>query len=135
MNRKSKLLTWELVNIVWIACAGSLLHFAFELSDYWTPMALLAAVNESAWEHTKMYFWPGLTFAIVQYTYTRGVANNYWFGKAVGLLLTPVIIFVSYFSYLAYMESVGTKPSLAMMIGRLELYTVLVLFTKAFWRQ
>ena len=78
--------------------AGSTLHFAFELSEYWRPMALFAAVNESAWEHTKMYFWPGLFAALVQYTYTRDVANNYWLGKAVALALTPVLIWITYFT-------------------------------------
>ena len=86
MSARGKLLCWEVVCIVWIAMAGSLLHFAFELSEYWRPMAVMAAVNESAWEHTKMYFWPGLLFALVQYTYTRKLANNYWFGKVVALI-------------------------------------------------
>ena len=60
MNRKAKLLIWEIACIFWIAFAGALLHFAFELSDYWKPMAFIAAVNESVWEHQKMFFWPFL---------------------------------------------------------------------------
>jgi hypothetical protein len=116
MTRSKKLLAWEIACIFWVAFAGSLLHFAFELSEYWKPMALLAAVNESAWEHVKMYFWPGLAFALVQYTYTRDVARNYWFGKAVGLAVTPVVILVSYFSYMQYVTSGGGKASLAIML-------------------
>jgi len=116
MSGRGKLLLWEVGCIFWIAVAGSLLHFAFELSEYWRPMALLAAVNESAWEHTKMYFWPGLLFAIVQYTYTRKLAHNYWLGKVVALALTPLLILVVYFSYLKYVESTGVKPSLAVML-------------------
>ena len=88
--RSGKLLAFEVGQVVFIAVAGSLLHFAFELADYWKPLAWFAAVNESAWEHTKMYFWPGLAYALAQYTYTRGIANNYWFGKAMALLVTPV---------------------------------------------
>jgi len=42
VSKKSKLLIWELVCVFWICAAGSALHFAFELSDYWTPMALFA---------------------------------------------------------------------------------------------
>lgn len=116
MSARGKLLLWEVGCIFWIAVAGSLLHFAFELSEYWRPMALLAAVNESAWEHTKMYFWPGLLFAIVQYTYTRKLAHNYWVGKVVALALTPLLILVVYFSYLAYVATAGIKPSLAVML-------------------
>jgi hypothetical protein len=116
MSARGKLLCWEVGCIVWIAMAGSLLHFAFELSEYWRPMAVMAAVNESAWEHTKMYFWPGLLFALVQYTYTRKLANNYWFGKVVALALTPLLILVVYFSYLAYVDFSGIKPSLPVML-------------------
>lgn len=117
MTRSKRLLAWEIGCVFWVAFAGSLLHFAFELSEYWRPMALVAAVNESAWEHTKMYFWPGLAFALVQYTYTRDVARNYWFGKAVGLALTPAVILLSYFSYMAAVGALGGKPSLAIMLA------------------
>jgi hypothetical protein len=117
MPRSKRLLAWEIGCIFWIAFAGSLLHFAFELSEYWRPMALMAAVNESAWEHVKMYFWPGLLYALVQYTYTRDVARNYWFGKAMALLVTPLAIMVAYFSYMAYVTSGSGKANLGIMLG------------------
>lgn len=117
MNARCRLLAWELGCVLWVAVAGSLLHFAFELTEYWRPMALLAAVNESAWEHVKMYFWPGLAYALVQYTYTRDIARNYWFGKAVALAITPLVILSSYFTYLAWVENMGGKPSLGIMLG------------------
>jgi hypothetical protein len=116
VNRSKRLLAWEVVCIFWVAFAGSLLHFAFELTDYWRPVALVAAVNESAWEHTKMYFWPGLFFALAQYTYTRDIARNYWFGKAVALAVTPAVILAAYFSYMAWVDAAGGKPSLAIML-------------------
>ena len=116
MNRKLKLGLWEAGCVIWVCVAGSLLHFAFELSDYWTPLALMAAVNESAWEHTKMYFWPGLVYALVQYTYTRDIANNYWLGKAAALAITPVTIFITYYSYMGYISAVDSKASLPTML-------------------
>ena len=111
-----RLALWEAGTVIWVCVAGSALHFAFELSEYWRPMALFAAVNESAWEHTKMYFWPGLAAAMVQYTYTRDVANNYWLGKAAALLLTPVLIWLTYFSYMGWVVSAGVKASLPTML-------------------
>jgi len=116
-KKKLKLGLWEAGCVLWIAVVGSLLHFAFELSDYWSPLALFAAVNESAWEHTKMYFWPGLVWAIVQYTYTRDIANNYWLGKAVALVATPTLIMFTYFGYMEYSFAVNVKPSLATMLS------------------
>ncbi len=116
MNRKLVLGLWEAGCVAWVCVLGSILHFAFELSEYWRPMALLAAVNESAWEHTKMYFWPGLLYALIQYTYTRSIANNFWLGKALALATTPVAIFVSYYSYMGYITSIGGKASLPTML-------------------
>lgn len=107
---KLKLSLWEIGTVLWVCIAGSVLHFAFELSDYWRPMAVIAAVNESAWEHTKMYFWPGLLAALVQFTYTRNVAHNYWLGKSAALSITPCLIWLTYFSYMSWVVSSGGKP-------------------------
>lgn len=117
MNHKLKLGLWEAGCVIWICVAGALLHFAFELSDFWKPLALIAAVNESAWEHSKMYFWPGVLYALIQYTYTRNIANNYWLGKALALAVTPVIIFATYYSYMALIDITGDKASLPVMLG------------------
>ena len=117
MKRKLKLGLWEAGCVVWICVAGALLHFAFELSDFWKPLALIAAVNESAWEHSKMYFWPGVLYALIQYTYSRTYANNYWLGKAVALGVTPVIIFATYYSYMALIDITGDKASLPVMLA------------------
>lgn len=117
MNAKTKLALWEVGAVVWVCVAGSMLHFAFELSNYWTPMALVAAVNESAWEHTKMYFWPGLVFALAQYTYTRHLHKNYWQGKAAALAATPLAIFTLYYSYLGFVNLTGGKANLPAMLS------------------
>lgn len=117
MKRKLKILGWEMASVLWIVLGGAVLHFAFELSDYWTPMALMAAVNESIWEHLKMYFWPGLVWALGQYTYTRHIANNYWLGKAAALAITPVSIIIMYQAYFAYANAVGMTPTLWAMLA------------------
>lgn len=119
ISRKDKfrIAAWEAGCVLWIAFAGSLLHFAFELTEYWRPMAVMAAVNESLWEHTKMYFWPGLLYVLVQYTYVRHSANNYWLGKAMALLVTPAVIFTSYYLYMAYATAFDAPRSLAVMLG------------------
>jgi len=116
MSRSSKLLAWELGAVFWICFAGSCLHFAFELSEFWKPMAFFAAVNESVWEHLKMYFWPGLAFALAQYTYTRHLANNYWLGKVVALAVTPLVITILYHSYMTYIRAIGTQVSVGLIL-------------------
>jgi len=98
---KRRLIIWEVGSFIWVTLAGSAFHFAFELSEFWTPLALVSSVNESTWEHLKMYFWPGLIYALVQYTYTRDIANNYWLAKLGSLIMTPIGIVMSFYGYLA----------------------------------
>jgi len=50
----------EALGAAFMILSGSALHFAFEWSSNWQPVALIAAVNESIWEHLKLAFWPGL---------------------------------------------------------------------------
>jgi hypothetical protein len=96
-----KILTCETLGFVYIGVVGSLLHFAFEWSNFWTPVALIAAVNESTWEHLKLVFWPGLTFALIEYPFLKGVAMNYWPAKAVSLILMPLVIAVGWYMAVA----------------------------------
>ncbi|MEC9375151.1 MAG: DUF6512 family protein [Pseudomonadota bacterium] len=117
MSNKNKLLLWEIICILWIAIAGSFLHFLFELTNYLKSIAVFAAVNESIWEHSKMYFWPGLLFALAQYSYTKNYHKNYWFGKAVALFTTPITIVLFYQSYMLYAKYSETNPSLSIMLA------------------
>jgi hypothetical protein len=82
------ILRWELVGIVVIILAGSALHFVFEWTHYWRPAVVVAAVNESTWEHL-LGFWPGLLFALVEYLFIRKAAHNFWVAKSLGLLAMP----------------------------------------------
>jgi hypothetical protein len=67
---KKKLFIWDAGGILFIAIFGTSLHFFFELSNFWKPVVIIAAVNESTWEHLKMAFWQGL-FIIFSQKYSR----------------------------------------------------------------
>jgi hypothetical protein len=79
---------------------GASLHFTYELSDFSSNVvAFFSAVNESTWEHLKMTFFPGLVFALVEYTYIRGKVNNYLIAKTASLFLMPLVIVVGWHLY------------------------------------
>lgn len=99
--RSRKIALWEGLGVLFINFTGAFLHFAFELSNFWKPVALIAAVNESTWEHLKFYFWAGIILALIEYTYVKDEARNFIFAKAVGLLITPIVISVLFYGYLA----------------------------------
>ncbi len=97
---KRRVLAWEIgafgvINVV----AGSL-HFAFELSDFNQVVAVFGSVNESTFEHLKLYFWPALVYALVQHAYMRNSVNNYWWGKGLAMLVTPLTIIFAFYFYL-----------------------------------
>ncbi len=94
-----KIWSAELVGIPFIVILGSLLHFAFAWSGYWKPLALVAAVNESVWEHLKLAFWPGLVWATVEFAAIRPKASQFWSAKGFALLIAPVFIVLMFYTY------------------------------------
>jgi hypothetical protein len=94
-------LRWELVGAAFIIIAGSALHFMFAWSGYWSSVALVAAVNESVWEHVKLAFWPGLLWALIEFCVLRSNTSEFWSAKGYGLLVAPTLIVVMFYSYTA----------------------------------
>jgi len=96
---KAKILTWEITGAVIISLLGSFLHFAFALFGEWPPVALIAAVNESVWEHLKLAFWPALIYALIEWLFFRREAKNFWIAKAFGILTMPIVITPVFYGY------------------------------------
>jgi hypothetical protein len=99
VNRR-KIALWELAGGVAILLVASFLHFLYEISGFAAPAAIFGSVNESTWEHLKIFFWPGLGYAVVQHAYLRHEVNNFWVAKATSLVLTAAGIVVSFYFYL-----------------------------------
>ncbi|NND04112.1 MAG: hypothetical protein HKN91_15125 [Acidimicrobiia bacterium] len=99
-QQKRNILWWEVGAFVWIMIAGSAFHFIYELSNFNGVAALFGSVNESTWEHLKLFFWPGLIYAVVQHAFVKDYANNYWWGKALALFVTPFGVIFSFYFYL-----------------------------------
>ena len=97
---KNILLLWEIGGFIFIGLIGASLHFTFELSDVSSvEVAYFSSVNESTWEHLKMVFFPGLVFALIQYTYVKDMVNNYIVAKVAGLVIMPLVITVGWNIY------------------------------------
>ncbi len=114
------ILKWEILGIVFIVITGSALHFVFELSGGWRPLAIIAAVNESVWEHLKLGFWPALIYGLVEYRFINRLSRNFIFAKAIGILLIPVAITVLFYGYTAFTEHI-----LAVVLGQMTSYKIL----------
>ncbi len=105
---KKQLIRWEVISVCWIILVGGFMHSAYKLSGYWQPIALIAPVNESIWEHQKMFFWPGLFITVVQYLFMRQRVANFWLAKLVLLTLTPMLAVTSFVIYVAIAEAMGS---------------------------
>lgn len=108
---------WAMLGFVVIFLAGAALHFTFELSGYQTWVAWFSAVNESAWEHLKMFYFPALAFALIQHAYLKDKVRNYWYGVGSGLLIVPVTILGTFYLYLGILLPIRGKGTLALDIG------------------
>jgi hypothetical protein len=131
MTMKKTILIWELAGIIFIVVLGTVLHFAFEWSGRWTPIAPIAAVNESVWEHLKLGFWPALAYAVLEYSRFGKSASNFLFAKTLGIYLIPIAIVVLYYSYTAVL---GHGPLIvdilifvvAVIVGQFGSYKLLI---------
>jgi hypothetical protein len=93
------ILIWEISGMFFIIVGGSLLHFTFKWSGFWTPAALFSAVNESVWEHLKLGFWPAFLFGLIEAAFMYGRVNNFLLAKGCVLYLIPISIVILYYLY------------------------------------
>ncbi len=111
INRR-KVAAWELVGFLVIFFAGSFLHFIFELSGFNTAFAPFGSVNESTWEHLKLFFWPALVLAVVQHAFLRAEVNNFWAAKASSILITPFTVALLFYAYVGIAIPIYGKGTL-----------------------
>jgi hypothetical protein len=103
-SRPKAILRRESLGALMIAAAGSALHFAFDWTGGWRPIALVAAVNESIWEHLKLAFWPGLAWAALVPCPGGAALRSRLAVRGFTLLLTAMLIVAVFTSYTAVLE-------------------------------
>ncbi len=53
-----------ILGIIFVSVLGTLLHFAYNMSDNNLFVGLFTPINESIWEHTKLIYFPMLIYSI-----------------------------------------------------------------------
>lgn len=91
----------ELTGGAFMVALGSALHFVFDWAGGWWPLAIVAAVNESIWEHLKLVFWPGVLWAFLAPTPAGLDRSDHLVVKAVTLPVTAGLIVAIFTSYTA----------------------------------
>jgi hypothetical protein len=129
-DARRTILLWESIGVVLILLVGTCLHFLFAWTGYWRPAGLIAAVNESTWEHFKMAFWPSLLYSLVEYPFLRRTARNFWVGKCAAQLTMPLVTVVLFYGYTSitgrhYLSVDVVIFFLSVVAGQLVSYRVL----------
>ena len=105
---RRRLFLWEAAGFFFGAAAGTLLHFLYDWSGGSTLAAVISGVNESTWEHMKLFFVPVFLFTVVQVCILGQSYSNILAVRTVstlvGLALIP-ILFYTYTGILGYSVS------------------------------
>ncbi len=94
-----KLIIWEIIGALFVAVAGTLLHFTYEWSGYQLGVGFIAPVNESVWEHLKLLYFPSVLFACAEYSLHGRKFSGFLYAKSLGILMGLAFIIVFYFTY------------------------------------
>ena len=98
---------WQLVGAAFTALAGTLLHFLYDWTGRAAWSAWFSGVNESTWEHMKLFFVPAFAFAGFQSLFFRD-CRQFWCSKlesiALGLGAIPVLFYT-------YNGAIGPSPT------------------------
>ena len=93
------ILKWQIFGFLFTVAVGSLLHFVYDWSGESIFVAPFSAVNESTWEHMKLFFIPAFLFAALQNIFLGRRYDNFWFIKAVGILVGTLLIPLLFYTY------------------------------------
>ena len=107
LRDKSLLRRYEIIGAIAVCILAPVFHFLFEWSGGNLFVGMLAAVNESVWEHTKIVYFPFLFYAIAEYFILKPDFQRFLIAKAasMGLILLLMITFFYTYSGMFGVES------------------------------
>ena len=88
--------TWETVGLLVVLAAGNLLHFIYDWTGQSPIAAPLAAVNESTWEHMKLFITPWVLWSLVERIALQGHGSLLparGLGMLTGLTAIPALFY------------------------------------------
>lgn len=94
-----KLKSTEIWGCLITMAAGVLLHFLYDWSGQTPFAAWIAPVNESAWEHLKLLFYPMLFVTIAEYYLLDKPKTDYWNIKTYAIFLGMGFIIAGFYTY------------------------------------
>lgn len=99
-NNQKKILTLEIIGLIFTLTMSFILHFLYEWSGESKIIAMFSATNESVWEHGKLLFIPFIFYSIVEYFILRPKnIGSYLTAKAVPLISCIPLMIAIFYTY------------------------------------
>lgn len=95
---QSKLKKWTIFGIFIVFLLAAFWHFLYDLlpSDF---IGAISPVNESPWEHAKLFFIPVILYYVALYFIVGKEYPNFIFGHSIALLVMPIFMLLFYYAY------------------------------------
>lgn len=90
---------YSFFGFLFISAIGTLLHFLYDWTGGNLIVAAFSGVNESTFEHLKLFYWPFLIFAIYEWFRYGKDMRGFWFIKLKSLLLSLTFIVAFFYTY------------------------------------
>lgn len=95
---KKLLLKLEIAGPFIVFILASLLHYAYDLSPN-VLTSLFGAVNESIWEHIKIFSIAYLFYAFIEFLWARPDLRRFTVAKTAGVIVQGIFIPLAYYTY------------------------------------
>lgn len=90
---------WSFIGFLFIVVVGTLLHFCYDWSGKNAIIGIFSAVNESTWEHLKLFYFPFIAFTLLEYFNYGNKISNFFNIKLKSLLISLAFITVFFYTY------------------------------------
>lgn len=97
----NKLKKLETAGVFFVFICGTLLHFLYNWTDSSGVGILFGAVNESVWEHIKIFAMPYIVWGIIELAFSIPYFRQFVVAKVMGLYLLGVLIVSFFYLYTA----------------------------------
>ncbi len=89
----------EICGVFFIFSFAVLLHFAYELTNGSIVGILFGAVNESVWEHVKIFAMPYVVWGIIELAFSIPYFRQFVVAKVFGLYIQSGLIIAFFYLY------------------------------------
>lgn len=127
MKNQKLFLFYELLGIPIIFLVATILHFIYPLSNYATWSTFIGSVNESIWEHIKIFIIPYILYSCLELIVLKPPFKQFVVAKVISSYLITILTTVLFYVY----TSITSRPILAVDILN-SLLTLIICFTVSY---